>query len=95
MNAQPVVLTAGLITLASTTASDLRNGLPLDPKKIVGGFLVMALCSVIAEIDDQLGVGLSIAIAGTAFVQYGLPTLNGTTSAKAVAAKPTTKKATK
>jgi anthranilate phosphoribosyltransferase len=82
MNPQPVILTAALVTLASTTGSDLRAGNPLDPKKIVGGFLAMTVCSVIAEVDSELGVGLAIAIAGTAFVEYGLPTLNGTTVTK-------------
>jgi hypothetical protein len=82
MNGEPVVLTATLITLASTTGSDLRTGeKSLNPKHIVGGFLAMALCAVIAEVDGELGAGLAIAIAGTAFVQFGLP---------AIQAKPTT-----
>lgn len=77
ISGQPVVLTAGAITLGSTVGSDLRNGNGLDPSKIVGGFLAILLCSVIAEVDTELGAGLAIALAGTAFVTYGIPALNG------------------
>lgn len=76
MASEPIVLTCTFVTLGSTVGGDLRSGKSLDPKKIVGGFLAMTLCAVVAEVDGELGAGLAIAIAGTAFVKYGIPALS-------------------
>lgn len=88
MASEPLVLTCTFVTLGSTVGSDLRNGKPLDPKKIVGAFLAMTICSVIAEVDGEVGAGLAVAIAGTAFVKFGIPALTGDSAAtKALKAK--------
>jgi hypothetical protein len=71
-----------MVTVGSTTVSDLRQGLPPDPKKIVGGFLAMTTCAIAGEFDTTIGVGLAVAIAGSSFIKYGLPTILGTSNAQ-------------
>lgn len=90
--AQQLVVVATFVTLGSTSAAALRGTQKLpDTKIIVGGFFAMMGCSLITELDVKIGLGLATLIAGTAFVTYGLPTLNGYFGAKPTPAKATKK----
>jgi hypothetical protein len=74
--AQQLVVVATFVTMGSTTGAALRGTEKLpDTKIIVGGFFAMLGCSLLTEFDTRLGLGLATAIAGTAFITYGLPTL--------------------
>jgi hypothetical protein len=81
MNAETIVLTSSFVTLGSTVGGHLAQtgNLPQD-RVIIGGFFAMLLCSILAEFGDgELGSALSVLIAGTAFVIYGLPAINSKT----------------
>ncbi len=78
--AQKLIILATFITIGSTTANVLR-----PPKKqktqlkehrvIIGGFFAMVGCSILAEFDPKLGVGIAALVTGGAFFNYGLPVL--------------------
>jgi hypothetical protein len=71
------VVISTMVTLGSTVGAALSNTQKLPAHKtIVGGFLAMTGCAVLAEIEPNIGGPLAIAIALTAFSLYGIPTLN-------------------
>lgn len=77
MDAENVVLTSTFVTLGSTVGGHLAETSNFPSSRvIVGGFFAMLLCAIVAEVNGELGGALSVAIAGTAFVMYGLPAIN-------------------
>lgn len=90
-NSENIVLTSTLVLLGSTIGGPLVEGKGLPPSKtIIGGFLAMLLCSILAEFDGDLGSTLAVVIAGQGFILYGLPAING----KYAQSKPLTKQQT-
>jgi hypothetical protein len=73
--ANMAVGTAALVTLASTSFMALSDGNMPSGRTVAGSFLAFAGLAGIAELAPEVGVGLSVAVAGTAFTLYGLPTL--------------------
>lgn len=77
--AQEVVVIAALITVGSTTSAYLRKPNKESEKiqihrTIIGGFAAMFVCSILVEINPDLGGYLAMLIAGGAFIKYGAPT---------------------
>jgi len=85
--AQEIIVTCLLITLASTAGSKLqgnKKAQSLDTNRvIVGGFLAMLSCSLLAEAAPKAGAYLAILVSGGAFFTYGLPTLESYYTVKA------------
>jgi hypothetical protein len=86
--AQKLIVLATFITLASTTGALLKKPKKIEEevkkkqKKelkahriIVGGFMAMLFCSLIAEVSPQIGVGIASLVTAGAFGEYGLPTI--------------------
>ena len=78
--AQKLIVLATFVTVGSTTANVLRQ--PKKQKKplkehrvLIGGFFAMVGCSLLAEVDPTLGVGIAVLVTGGAFFNYGLPVL--------------------
>jgi uncharacterized membrane protein len=79
--AQQLIVLATLVTLGSTSSALLVKPKNVHIKisthrVIVGGLLAMFFCSLVAEVDSTVGVGLAALTAGGAFVKYGAPTIN-------------------
>jgi len=74
--ANNAVLLGTMVTLGSTTGYSLvaKTSLPAT-KTVVGGLFAMMGCAVLAEVNPDLGGYLAIAVSLTAFILYGLPTL--------------------
>lgn len=77
-----------LVTLASTVGGHLVHGKEKEAQKhygerIVGGFLTMLFASLAAEAAPEVGALLAIAVASYAFLNYGLPAINGVYKEKA------------
>lgn len=83
-SAESAVVVAAMVTLASTSFASLSTGefksggfansLP-SGRTVAGTFLAFAVLGMITEVAPEIGVGLSVAVAGTAFTLYGLPTI--------------------
>jgi len=75
-SANTAVLLSTAVTLGSTTGYSLtvKKGLPTN-HVVVGGLLAMTGCAILVELDANLGGYLAIAIATTAFMLYGLQTV--------------------
>lgn len=73
--ANNAVVISSVVTLGSTTGASLTKGNGIHGKTVVGGFLAMAGCAILTELNPDLGGYLAILIAGGAFVHYGLPLL--------------------
>ncbi|MGA2655834.1 MAG: hypothetical protein ABSF18_07680 [Gammaproteobacteria bacterium] len=77
MEPQGVVLTSTGVLLGSTVGGHLAQyGTWPSEQVIVGGFFAMLGCSILAEVNGELGEALAILIAGSALVIYGIPAIN-------------------
>lgn len=77
--AQQIVLLSTFVTLSSTSAAELKGvkkAQHLHPARtVIGGFFAMLGCSIVAEFAPSVGAYLAVLVAGVAFFEWGLPTL--------------------
>lgn len=69
-----VVLSAG-VTFASTSIEKISKGEIPSGRMIAGTCLTFAALGILANVGPDLAGGLAICIAGTAFVTFGLPSI--------------------
>jgi hypothetical protein len=84
MNTDHAILMAGLVTAGSTVGSAV---LPIDkggrdigitPRLLIGTGLTFTALSVLGEFAPGVAVPLSVTIAITALMWYGIPVLEAT-----------------
>lgn len=73
--AESAVIVASIVTLGSTAFSSIAEGNLPSGRTVAGTFLAFAILGGITEVAPEIGAGLSVAVAGTAFTIYGLPTI--------------------
>lgn len=78
-NPDSVVLSAGILTLGSTVTANIlpssvggKGSLP-SPRLLIGTSLTFIGLSMLAEFAPNLSTPLSVVVATTALIYYGIP----------------------
>lgn len=71
--AETIVATSAFVTFATVAGSRVANGSVPSGRQVAATCIAFALLGGIAGGAPDIGAGLAIATAGTAFAIYGLP----------------------